>query len=251
MWSDYPGFDKKIRNIFEIYSCDFLRLDTLLSLCQFYPEFLPSSIFISSIFFVIGGPEVELSKNAYELKMYKGYHSIGGRPLEFFKNYNQNLKPKYISVFSRNCWNEISFSRFYWIWGSTIIQSIAQCSTYFRTYSRYDLLDVSNDVSIIITVEWFLDDSTFQNDPFILILRTWQTTWPSKGHKWSNVGQNTLQIVWILNDLWDFLRIWGFQYFAGFEMARVSFNGPCVSSPFRPFSAIFSVFGWQCSPFVR
>ena len=66
-----PG-SKKIRKIFEIYSCELHRLDTLLSLCQSAPEFLPSSIFISSIFFVIGGPEVELSKNAYELKMYKG-----------------------------------------------------------------------------------------------------------------------------------------------------------------------------------
>jgi len=41
--------------------------------------------------------------------------------------------------------------------------------------------------------------------------------WP----KWSIIGQNTLQIVWFPNVLWYFLRIWVFQYFAGFEMARV------------------------------
>ena len=55
--------------MFEIYSCEFLHLDTWFSLCQ-----IRSGIafeFCSLLFFVIGGPEVELSKNAYKLKISK------------------------------------------------------------------------------------------------------------------------------------------------------------------------------------
>ena len=61
--------------MFEIYSCEFLHLDTWFSLCQ-----IRSGIaleFCSLLFFVIGGPEVELSKNAYKLKIYKRFHSLG------------------------------------------------------------------------------------------------------------------------------------------------------------------------------